>query len=123
MVKIGGNILDAIGNTSLVNLGRVVPPGPAKIFAKLEWENPAGSMKDSTAQAMIPRAEAEGRLKKGDQIVEYPSDGEGLFPGTSSGANVVAAIKAAGRLGQHARIATLMADSGLKYLSRDLYKR
>jgi cysteine synthase A len=47
---------------------------------------------------------------------------EGLFAGTSSGANVVAAIRVAERLGADATIVTLMCDSGLKYLSTDVYK-
>jgi cysteine synthase A len=48
---------------------------------------------------------------------------EGLFAGTSSGANVVAAIRLAERLGPEASIATLMVDSGLKYLSTDVYRK
>ena len=48
---------------------------------------------------------------------------EALFAGTSSGANVVAAIRVAGRLGPDAKVVTLMADSGLKYLSTDVYRR
>jgi cysteine synthase A len=47
---------------------------------------------------------------------------EALFAGTSSGANVVAAIQIGRRLGPQATIVTLMADSGLKYLSTDVYK-
>ena len=47
---------------------------------------------------------------------------EALFAGTSSGANVVAAIQVAERLGPEAKIVTLMADSGLKYLSTDVYR-
>ena len=47
---------------------------------------------------------------------------EGLFAGTSSGANVVAAIQVAERLGPGATVVTLMADSGLKYLSTDVYR-
>jgi cysteine synthase A len=46
---------------------------------------------------------------------------EGLFAGTSSGANVIAAIRVAERLGPGAKVVTLMADSGLKYLSTDVY--
>jgi cysteine synthase A len=46
-----------------------------------------------------------------------------LFAGTSSGANVVAAIRVAERLGPDAKVVTLMADSGLKYLSTDVYRR
>jgi cysteine synthase A len=48
---------------------------------------------------------------------------EGLFAGTSSGANVVAAIQVAERLGPNATVVTLMADSGLKYINTDLYRR
>ncbi|MFA7229001.1 MAG: pyridoxal-phosphate dependent enzyme, partial [Melioribacteraceae bacterium] len=48
---------------------------------------------------------------------------EGLFAGTSSGANVAAAIQLGERLGPDARIVTLMADSGLKYMSTDVYKK
>ena len=72
------NILQAIGNTSLVELRKIVPPGCAKVFAKLEWENPTGSMKDRSAQAMISRAEEDGRLKPGDTIVEYTGGSTGV---------------------------------------------
>jgi cysteine synthase A len=48
---------------------------------------------------------------------------EGLFAGTSSGANVVAALRVAERLGPGATVVTLMADSGLKYLNTDVYRR
>ena len=47
---------------------------------------------------------------------------EGLFAGTSSGANVVAALRVAEKLGPHATVVTLMVDSGLRYLSTDLYR-
>jgi cysteine synthase A len=47
---------------------------------------------------------------------------EGLFAGTSSGANVIAAIQAGEQLGPDASVVTLMCDSGLKYLSTDVYK-
>ena len=71
------DILKAIGNTSLVRLRRVVPPGCADIFVKLEWENPTGSMKDRAAQAMIARPEEDGRLKPGDGVVEYTGGSTG----------------------------------------------
>src|SRR5919108_330256 len=71
------DILAAIGNTSLVRLRKVVPAGCADILVKLEWENPTGSMKDRAAQAMIGRAEADGRLKPGDTIVEYTGGSTG----------------------------------------------
>jgi cysteine synthase len=77
-MNINTNILQSIGNTSLVQLRHVTPPGSAKIFVKLEWENPTGSMKDRAAQAMISKAEEDGRLKPGDTIVEYTGGSTGI---------------------------------------------
>jgi cysteine synthase A len=74
---ISANVLGAIGNTSLVELRRVVPPGCARIFVKVEGENPTGSMKDRMAQAMIAGAENDGRLRPGDTIVEYTGGSTG----------------------------------------------
>jgi cysteine synthase len=71
------SILQAIGNTSLVRIKRVLPPGCAKVYAKLEWENPTGSMKDRMAIAVIERAEYDGRLKPGYQVVEYTGGSTG----------------------------------------------
>ena len=71
------DILHAIGNTSLVRLRKVVPQNGVGIFAKLEWENPTGSMKDRMAQAVISRAEADGRLKPGDTVIEYTGGSTG----------------------------------------------
>jgi cysteine synthase A len=71
------DILHAIGNTAMVRLRKVVPPHCADILVKLEWENPTGSMKDQMAQAVIARAEADGRLKAGDTVVEYTGGSTG----------------------------------------------
>ena len=71
------DVLDAIGNTSLVRLRRIVPPGAAAILAKLEWENPTGSLKDRMAMAVISRAEEDGRLKPGDTVLEYTGGSTG----------------------------------------------
>ena len=71
------NILDAVGNTSLVRLRKVVPPRCADIFVKLESENPTGSVKDRMARAVISRAEADGRLKAGDTVLEYTGGSTG----------------------------------------------
>ena len=71
------DILDAIGNTPLVRLRKVVPPGCAEIWVKLEWENPTGSLKDRMARAVIERAEADGRLKPGGTVVEYTGGSTG----------------------------------------------
>jgi cysteine synthase A len=73
----GRCVLDAIGNTSLVQLRRVIPPDCGAVFAKLEWENPTGSMKDRSAQAMILRAERDGRIKPQDTLVEYTGGSTG----------------------------------------------
>ncbi len=77
-MKVGKTILQAIGNTSLVQLRKVVPSGCAKVFVKLEWENPTGSMKDRTALAMIEKAEEDGRLKPGYTILEYTGGSTGI---------------------------------------------
>ena len=70
-------VLDAIGRTSLVRLRRVVPTTAAEVWAKLEWENPTGSVKDRMALAVIGRAEADGRLKPGGSVVEYTGGSTG----------------------------------------------
>jgi cysteine synthase A len=71
------NLLKAIGNTSIVRLRRVVPVGCADILVKLEWENPTGSMKDRMAEAVISRAEEDGRLKPGYTVIEYTGGSTG----------------------------------------------
>lgn len=71
------DILGAIGNTSLVQLRKVVPTGAGSVLAKLEWENPTGSVKDRMALAVIARAEADGRLKPGGTVVEYTGGSTG----------------------------------------------
>jgi len=71
------DILDAIGNTSLVRLRKVVPADCADILVKLEWENPTGSMKDRMALAVISMAEADGRLRPGDTVIEYTGGSTG----------------------------------------------
>ena len=71
------NILHSIGNTSLVQLHHVVPPDCGKVFAKLEWQNPTGSMKDRMALSVISRAEQDGRLSPGGTVVEYTGGSTG----------------------------------------------
>ncbi|HEX6789699.1 MAG TPA: cysteine synthase family protein [Candidatus Krumholzibacteria bacterium] len=71
------SVLSAIGNTTMVRLRKVVPAECADILVKLEWENPTGSMKDRMAEAVITRAEADGRLKPGGTVVEYTGGSTG----------------------------------------------
>ena len=71
------DVLHAIGNTSMARLCKVVPPDCAGILAKLEWENPTGSVKDRMARIVISKAEEDGRLKPGDTVVEYTGGSTG----------------------------------------------
>ena len=70
-------MLSAIGNTPLVRLTRLVEPGMADIYVKLEGANPTGSYKDRMALAMIEGAERSGRLKPGQPVVEYTGGSTG----------------------------------------------
>jgi cysteine synthase A len=71
-------VLEAIGNTPLVELSRIVPDGSARIVAKLESANPTGGMKDRVVQAMVTRAIADGRLQPGGTVVEYTGGTTGV---------------------------------------------
>jgi cysteine synthase A len=73
-----GGALTGIGDTPLVELVRVVPPGSARVMAKLEWANPTGSMKDRMARAAIEAAAGDGRLRPGDTVVEYTAGTTGI---------------------------------------------
>src|SRR2546428_10098899 len=72
------DILDRIGNTSLMPLRHIVPANGARILLKLENENPTGSMKDRMALAMIEAAEADGRLTANGTIIEYTGGSTGV---------------------------------------------
>ncbi|MFF3226547.1 PLP-dependent cysteine synthase family protein [Nocardia suismassiliense] len=74
---ISSSVLTAIGHTPLVRLRRVVPADCATILVKVEGNNPTGSMKDRMAQAMLAAAEADGRLRPGDTVVEYSGGSTG----------------------------------------------
>jgi cysteine synthase A len=71
-------MLDAIGNTPIVELRRVRPVGGARVMVKLESANPTGSMKDRIALAMVTRAAADGRLIPGGRVVEYTGGSTGM---------------------------------------------
>jgi cystathionine beta-synthase len=81
------NILESIGNTPLVKLNKVVDSKGAPVFAKLEFLNPGGSIKDRMALHIIREAEEKGVLKPGGTIVENTSGNTGV------GVALVAAIK------------------------------
>lgn len=71
-------ILEAVGNTPLIKLNRITKGIKADIFAKLEFLNPMGSIKDRIAKYMIEKAEKEGRIKPGDTIVDNSSGNTAL---------------------------------------------
>ncbi|HTR45250.1 MAG TPA: cysteine synthase family protein [Thermodesulfovibrionales bacterium] len=71
-------VLDCIGNTPLVQLNAINPHPQVRILAKLEGNNPGGSVKDRIAFFMIDDAEKAGRLKKGDTILEATSGNTGI---------------------------------------------
>lgn len=72
------NILETIGKTPLVKLNRISKEDMAEVFVKLEYFNPAGSVKDRIALAMIEAAEKEGLLVKGQTIIEPTSGNTGI---------------------------------------------
>ena len=71
------SVLDAVGNTTLVQLRKIVPANGAAVFLKLESENPTGSVKDRMAAAVIGQAEKDGRLKPGGTVLEYTGGSTG----------------------------------------------
>ncbi|MFH1739483.1 MAG: cysteine synthase family protein [bacterium] len=72
------NVLGGIGNTPLIELRKVVPPGSGRVVAKLESSNPTGSMKDRMAKAAIEGAETRGHLEPGGTVVEYTAGTTGI---------------------------------------------
>ncbi len=72
------NVLQGIGNTSLVALARIGRETGARLLLKLESENPTGSIKDRQALAMIEAAEADGRLRARGSVVEYTAGSTGV---------------------------------------------
>jgi cysteine synthase len=78
METILDSVLDLIGGTPLLRLGKMPPAGSAEVLVKLESQNPGGSVKDRIALAMVEEAERSGRLKAGGTIVEPTSGNTGI---------------------------------------------
>lgn len=76
--NVGSNILDLIGNTPLVRINRMNPNPQVIIYAKLEGNNPGGSIKDRISYKMIEQAETEGVLTKDKTIIEPTSGNTGI---------------------------------------------
>src|ERR1700692_825707 len=77
-MRIARHIMELIGNTPLVQLHSVVPPGSGRVVAKVEYLSPGMSSKDRIAVKMIDAAEASGELKPGGTIVEPTSGNTGV---------------------------------------------
>ncbi len=75
---VADDITDLVGGTPMLHLRRLVPAGSAEIFAKLEYLNPGGSVKDRAAIGIIQRAEQEGKLAPGGTIVEATAGNTGI---------------------------------------------
>ena len=71
------NILHTIGNTSLLQLHRIVPTNGASILLKIESQNPTGSMKDRMALSMVEGAVQRGDLKPGGRVIDYTGGSTG----------------------------------------------
>jgi cysteine synthase A len=77
-LQVAENITDLVGQTPLLHLRRLVGPDAGDLYAKLEYLNPGGSVKDRAAIGIIKRAEEEGRLREGSTIVEATAGNTGI---------------------------------------------
>jgi cysteine synthase len=77
-LEVADDITDLVGGTPMLRLTRLVPAGSADVFAKLEYLNPGGSVKDRAAIGIIRRAEREGKLGPGGTIVEATAGNTGI---------------------------------------------
>lgn len=77
-LRVADDITELMGSTPMLRLHRIAPPAHAAIYAKLEFLNPGGSVKDRAALGMILEAERQGRLKPGSTIVEATAGNTGV---------------------------------------------
>jgi cysteine synthase A len=77
-LRVADDITQLVGETPMLQLKRLVPAGSADLFAKLEYLNPGGSVKDRAAIGIIQRAEREGKLAPGGTIVEATAGNTGI---------------------------------------------
>jgi len=77
-LQVADDITQLVGETPILKLKRIVPAGSADVYAKLEYLNPGGSVKDRAAIGMIRRAEEQGLLKNGGTIVEATAGNTGI---------------------------------------------
>ena len=77
-LRVSDDITKLVGETPMLQLKKLAPPGSADIFAKLEFLNPGGSVKDRAAIGLIARAEEEGKLRRGGTIIEATAGNTGI---------------------------------------------
>jgi cysteine synthase A len=77
-LRVADDITELVGETPMLQFTRLVPASAADVFAKLEYLNPGGSVKDRAAIGIIKRAEAEGKLRPGGTIVEATAGNTGI---------------------------------------------
>ena len=77
-LRTAGSLLELVGNTPLVELRRLTPKPTVRLYAKLEGQNPTGSIKDRVAVSMIEAAEAAGELEPGRELLEPTSGNTGI---------------------------------------------
>ncbi|MFL5960558.1 MAG: PLP-dependent cysteine synthase family protein [Gaiellaceae bacterium] len=77
-LRTAGSLLELVGNTPLVELRRLTPKPSVRLYAKLEGQNPTGSIKDRVALAMIEAAELAGELEPGRELLEPTSGNTGI---------------------------------------------
>lgn len=75
---VAASLLDLVGSTPLVELPRLSPKPAVRLYAKLEGQNPSGSIKDRVAKAMLDAAEASGELEPGRRLLEPTSGNTGI---------------------------------------------
>ncbi len=94
-LRIAEDITELVGETPMLHLRRIAPSGSADIYAKLEYLNPGGSVKDRAAIGMIGRAEREGKLRKGSTIIEATAGNTGIglsLIGVNKGYRVIVVV-------------------------------
>jgi cysteine synthase A len=94
-LRVAESITELVGETPILHLRRVAPAGSADIYAKLEYLNPGGSVKDRAAIGMIARAEREGKLRPGSTIIEATAGNTGIglaLIGVNKGYRVIVCV-------------------------------
>ena len=94
-LRVAESITELVGETPMLHLRRLVPSSSSDVFAKLEYLNPGGSVKDRAAIGMISRAEREGKLRPGSTIIEATAGNTGIglaLIGVNKGYRVIVSV-------------------------------